>query len=82
MLDLIVTVVGVAMGACPILQIVRIRKLRHSGDVSLSMFAVIFVGAVLWFCYGVEHRLPAVVIANAVGACMNLCAILAVLRYR
>jgi uncharacterized protein with PQ loop repeat len=81
-LDLLVTIVGVAMGLSPILQIIRTRKRRHSADVSLPMFSVIFVGAVLWLCYGVEHGLSEVIVANAAGAVMNLAAIVVVLHYR
>jgi MtN3 and saliva related transmembrane protein len=43
---------GVLMGVSPVLQIRRMLRQRSSRDVSISYFAVLLVGFVLWLSYG------------------------------
>jgi uncharacterized protein with PQ loop repeat len=82
LLDTIVGVFGVLMGLSPLLQAARVRRLRHSSDVSIPMLAVIWVGAGLWLTYGIAHGLPTVVVCNAVGVTSYAVALGLTLRYR
>ena len=47
---------GVLKGISPVLQIRRMLRQRSSRDVSISYFAVLLVGFVLWISYGIAAR--------------------------
>ena len=81
-LDAVVTVFGVGMGASTLLQARRIVKRRRSDDVSVAMLGVLIVGAVLWLAYGFAHNLTAVIATNATWLVGASLALAATLRYR
>jgi uncharacterized protein with PQ loop repeat len=58
---------GVLMGASPVLQIRRMLRQRSSRDVSISYFAVLLVGFVLWLSYGIAARNMALIVPNGVA---------------
>ena len=58
---------GVLMGVSPVLQIRRMLRLRSSRDVSISYFAVLLVGFVLWLSYGIAARNLALIVPNGVA---------------
>jgi uncharacterized protein with PQ loop repeat len=81
-IDLLAGGWGIAMGLSPLFQLRRILRRRHSADVSLAMLFVIIVGAALWLCYGIEHRLVVVVIANTVACVAYALTIAVAWRFR
>ena len=58
---------GVLMGVSPVLQIRRMLRQRSSRDVSISYFAVLLVGFVLWLSYGIAARNLALIVPNGVA---------------
>jgi MtN3 and saliva related transmembrane protein len=66
-IDIAAAVIGTVMGGCQLFQLKRILHRRHSDDVSLTMLSIVTVGACVWLIYGIAHRLPEVIVANAVG---------------
>jgi len=66
-LDVCVTLFGVAMAAAPLLQLLRMMRLRASEEVSLGMLGVLLLGGVLWTAYGLAHHQVALIICNAIG---------------
>jgi len=58
---------GVLMGVSPVLQIRRMLRQRSSRDVSISYFAVLLVGFVLWLSYGVAARNLALIVPNGIA---------------
>jgi len=49
-------------------QAIKIIRTRSAGDVSLAMFSMALVGAILWGAYGVLKGLPSVVLWNVIAA--------------
>jgi MtN3 and saliva related transmembrane protein len=81
-LGIAATLVGVAMGLSPLLQVRTILERRSSDDVSVPFFAVLIVGLALWLSYGIALGNPALIISNAVGLTSYIFAILAVIRFK
>lgn len=70
------------MAVGPLLQIARILKRRHSGDVSIFYLSIIAAGASIWAAYGVAIGDPPLIIANTVGVLTNVGTIIVVFLYR
>jgi MtN3 and saliva related transmembrane protein len=81
-LDAVVTVFGIGMGASTLLQTRRIIKRRRSDDVSIGMLLVLIVGAALWLAYGFVHGLTAVIATNITWLVGAILALLTTLYYR
>jgi MtN3 and saliva related transmembrane protein len=86
---MVVTVLGVAaaswgviMGLSPVLQIRRIIRRRSSDDVSISYFAVLLTGFLLWIAYGIAIGDLVLIIPNSVAICVAIATILVARRYR
>jgi MtN3 and saliva related transmembrane protein len=47
-------------------QVVKAWKTRHTKDVSLIMFLILFTGVALWFVYGLLIGDVPVVVANGI----------------
>ena len=73
---------GVAMAVSPVLQIRRIRQRRSSHDVSLTAYAVLIFGFVLWIAYGVSLRNFALIVPNSVALAVAITTVTVALRYR
>ena len=58
---------GGLMGVSPVLQIRRMLRQRSSRDVSISYFAVLLVGFVLWLSYEIAARNLALIVPNGVA---------------
>ncbi len=67
---------GVLMGVSPVLQIRRMLRQRSSRDVSISYFAVLLIGFVLWLSYGIAARNLALIVPNGVALLIGACTIL------
>lgn len=73
---------GVVMAAGPMLQARRVHRLRRSEDVSILFLAILFVGAIAWFAYGLALGNWAMLIANGVGMAASLTTIIVVRYWR
>lgn len=73
---------GVAMGASPLLQALRVQRLGRSADVSIPFLSVILAGGLAWLSYGIALGNVALVVANSVGVASSAGAIAVVLRWR
>jgi MtN3 and saliva related transmembrane protein len=47
-------------------QVVKVLKTRHTKDVSLAMYIILFTGIVLWLVYGIMIERWPMIIANIV----------------
>lgn len=66
-----ITILGIAAGtlttASFLPQVIKAYKSKHTKDVSLFMFILLFVGLCLWLIYGfVRSDLP-IILANTVS---------------
>lgn len=73
---------GVVMAAGPMLQARRVHRLRRSEDVSILFLAILFVGAIAWFAYGLALGNWAMLIANGVGMIASITTIIVVRYWR
>ncbi|MBV9795445.1 MAG: hypothetical protein JO016_16070 [Actinobacteria bacterium] len=73
---------AVLMGIAPLLQIRRMLRQRSSREVSITYFAVLLVGFLLWIAYGAAAGLPALVIPNSVALLIGSAVIIVALRLR
>jgi MtN3 and saliva related transmembrane protein len=64
-------VFGIIMGAAPLLQLLRMLRLRSSRDISMSFFALAAVGQLIWVIYGIALHNAAVVVSNGCGMLAN-----------
>jgi uncharacterized protein with PQ loop repeat len=64
-------VFGIVMGAAPLLQLLRMLRLRSSRDISMSFFALAAAGQLVWVVYGVALFNVAVVVSNGCGMLAN-----------
>ena len=62
-------------------QVIKAWKTRHTKDVSLIMFLILFTGVALWFSYGLLIGDVPVVVANGVTMVFVLTMIILKLRY-
>ena len=53
-------------------QAIKIYRTRHTRDLSLPMYIVLFIGVFLWLCYGVMVHSYPIIIANAVTMAIDL----------
>lgn len=76
--------VGLAAGFCTTIafvpQVIHTWRTRSTEDISLSTFAIFFVGVLLWLLYGILRQDIAMIAANAVT--LVLAGIMLVLKLR
>src|ERR1700759_4731138 len=73
---------AVLMGVAPVLQIRRMLREQSSREVSITYFAVLLIGFLLWIAYGVSAGLPALVIPNAVALLIGTAVVIVAYRLR
>jgi uncharacterized protein with PQ loop repeat len=73
---------GIAMGVSPLLQVRRMRQTRSSRDVSVPYFAVLNIGFLLWFLYGVAISNLTIALPNVVAFTVGAITILTAVRLR
>lgn len=61
------TLFGIAMGASPLLQALRMHSFQSSNEVSLLFLSVLSLGSGTWLTYGIFIGNAALIIANSVG---------------
>lgn len=79
-------VVGLAAGFCTTIafvpQVIHTWRTRSTEDISLSTFAIFFVGVLLWLFYGILRQDIAMIAANAVTLVLAGILLVLKLRYR
>src|ERR1700760_4699605 len=73
---------AVLMGIAPVLQIRNMLRQRSSREVSITYFAVLLVGFLLWIAYGAAAGLLALVIPNIVALLIGTTVVIVALRLR
>ena len=73
---------AVLMGVAPVLQIRRMLRALSSREVSITYFAVLLVGFLLWIAYGAAAGILALVIPNAVALLIGAAVIVVAHRLR
>ncbi len=73
---------AVLMGVAPVLQIRRMLREQSSREVSITYFAVLLIGFLLWIAYGVAAGIPALVIPNAVALLIGAAVVIVAHRLR
>ncbi|GAA1486486.1 SemiSWEET family sugar transporter [Brachybacterium fresconis] len=73
---------GLVMALAPVLQIVRMLRLRSSEDVSLGYFWLLLPGFLLWVAHGYTTGDAFLMIPNAAAAVTAVCLIVVATRLR
>jgi uncharacterized protein with PQ loop repeat len=73
---------GVVVGLSPLLQANRAYRRRHSDDVSIHLFIIIFFGSLLWTLYGFSIDSLAIIAANIAGMLANIVTVSVVYYFR
>ncbi len=82
MFEIWMTLVGISMGFSSIPQIVKICKRKSSGDISITLWIIIFHGLIWWFIYGIYIKSPSLTIANGCGIVIDTVLLFLILKYR
>lgn len=79
------TLVGTIAAVCTTVsflpQVIRIRRTRHTADLSLTMYVIFSFGVMCWLVYGFFTNSPPVVIANSVTFALSIYIVSMKLRY-
>ena len=67
LLAAVTTVSGSIMSMFYFLQVYKTWHRKSVEDISLGMFAVMFVGTILWLLYGLSLDNLPIIIANSIG---------------
>lgn len=81
-LDLLVSVVGIATGAAYLPQAVRIWKRQSSGDVSIVTYFLFLGGQAIYFVYGIRISQWPLIVGMGANMAGNLAVILSAARFR
>ena len=63
-------------------QVYKTWKTKSAGNISLTMYLVMFVGILLWLVYGIHLESLAMILANSVTAILTLIIIGFKLKYK
>jgi MtN3 and saliva related transmembrane protein len=63
-------------------QVIRCWRTKSTKDISLSAFAIMITGSVLWFTYGVLQKDVIIYIANFIVGSMVFLILVAKLKYK
>ena len=79
-----ITIIGWSAAVCTTIsflpQAIRTIKTKHTKDIALSMYVLMFVGILLWLSYGILIGDLPIILANIVSAV--LAGIVLVLKLR
>lgn len=81
-LAVVTSVWGVAMAVSPVLQIRQMLRTGESEDVSLGYFAVLVVGFLLWFTYGLSKDDLIIAVPNAIATVFGVATMVVAVRLR
>jgi len=62
-------------------QVFKVWRTRSTGDISLAMFSMTFIGIVMWFIYGLLITNIPLILANAVTMVLVGSIVVAKLRF-
>jgi len=81
-----IEIIGIAAGTLTtgafVPQVYKTWKEKSTKDVSLSMYAVLFMGLLLWLVYGISIGSLSVILTNAITSILVFTMILLKLRYK
>ena len=79
------TLVGTIAAVCTTIaflpQVIRIRRTKHTGDLSLPMYVIFSFGVLCWLVYGFLTDSAPVIIANGVTFALSVYIISMKLKY-
>jgi MtN3 and saliva related transmembrane protein len=73
---------GVVMAIAPGMQLRRMLRTRNSTDVSLTFFALLLPGFLLWVAYGIARGDPALIVPNTVAFCVAVATMAVAVHFR
>jgi MtN3 and saliva related transmembrane protein len=73
---------GIAMALAPTLQIRHMVAIRSSAGISIPYLAVLVLGFVLWFAYGIALHNWALIVPNTIAFLVGSTTILVARHYR
>lgn len=80
--EIIGLVAAVLTTASFIPQVYVVWKEKSVKDISLTMYAIFFIGLVMWLYYGIEIDSLSVILANGVTIILVVLIIIAKLRFK
>ena len=66
----------------PILQTLKIIKLKEARDVSIWTYTMIFMIGVMWLIYGIQIESLPLIIGNAIKIVASVSVVIVYLKYR
>tara|TARA_R110001583_G_scaffold160872_1_gene312737 strand:- start:3163 stop:3423 length:261 start_codon:yes stop_codon:yes gene_type:complete len=63
-------------------QVYKTWKTKSAGNLSLTMYIVLFIGIILWLIYGIHLNSFSMILANIVTGILALLLILFKLKYK
>ena len=82
----LIAVIAVAYGSlvalAPLLQLLRMHKVRSANDVSIVTMFIFWTGAVVWGIYGIAYSSFALLTVNAICASTWTATIAVAIHYR
>lgn len=82
MLAVLAAVMGVVVGASPLLQVRQMHARGSSADVSIAFLAVIGCGQAIWLGYGLNLGDVPLIMANGLGVAISTITVVVALRLR
>ena len=73
---------GVVMAVAPGMQLRKMVRTRTAADVSLSFFALLLPGYILWVSYGIARGDMVLIVPNLVAFCVAIATMLVALHFR
>ncbi len=67
------TIVGLIMAIAGIPQVLRLRKRKSSGDLSIWLFLLVGFGQFWWLLYGIYRSSISLILTNAL--CLSVCSL-------
>jgi MtN3 and saliva related transmembrane protein len=79
------TALGLAAASCSVLsflpQVLKIWKTRHTADLSIMTFIILFIGSIFWFTYGMILRDIPICIANGLITVLMILILILKIKY-
>jgi MtN3 and saliva related transmembrane protein len=63
-------------------QVYKTWKTKSAGNISLTMYIVMFTGIMLWLLYGIHLNSLPMILANAVSGILTLTIVFFKIRYK
>lgn len=63
-------------------QVYKVFKSKSTKDISLTMYAILFIGLSLWFVYGIVKESWPIILANAITGILVSAVLIFKLKYK